>query len=177
MSIWNIFRVRRGDPPRAIDHNSIVAVLERALRVQAGGGINATWDQSGLRLWLAAITHEWILPGRILEAHGPSEDSDGVQRQPAVADSVTYTAGALDRYQRLVDGTYTGMVLRGVRPSFGRPVKGSEAALHKIRPAEVGAMCLILRDKDVEGITIGRLALLPGGSDGETSFMQPCPNP
>jgi len=168
MSIWNIFRVRRGDPPRAIDHNSIVAVLERALRVQAGGGINATWDQSGLRLWLAAITHEWILPGRILERTGADPDL------PA---NVRYTAGALDRYQRLADGSYTGMVLRDVYPSFGRPVKGAEAQLHKIRPAEVGAMCLILRDKDVEGITIGRLALLPGGSDGETSFMQPCPNP
>lgn len=132
MSIWNLFRVRRGDPPRAIDHNSIVQVLERALRVQAGGGINATWDHGGLRLWLAAITHEWILPGRILEATGADPDL------PA---NIRYTAGALDRYQQLPDGSYTGMVLRDVYPSFGRPALLRSRRRRHGRPFWRGPAC------------------------------------
>lgn len=160
--------VRPGDAIEAKLFNSVLGILRRALRIRPAQGLGASWTDAGLAIWLSDKNHEWVVPARILDRTGADPDL------PA---NIRYTVGALGQYTREPDGSFTGFVIRDALPVFGRPVKGAEAQLHKIRPANVGAMCWILRDRDNEGNVIGKIALMPGGSDGETSFMQPCPNP
>lgn len=159
--------VRPGNEIQAAHHNGIIEFLRKVLRVRPAAGVGASWTDGGLQIWLSDKNHEWVVPARILDRTG---------NDPDLPANIRYTVGALGQYTREANGTFTGFVIRDALPVFGRPVKGAEALLHKIRPADIGAMCWILRDRDNEGNVIGKVALMPGGSDGETSFMEPCPN-
>ena len=158
--------VKVGQAIKAKDHNGIIAVLRSWFRLSLGPGLAGKWSSSGLSLYLAHTEREWIVPGRILSKTGVDPD---------IGANIRYTVGAIGRYHyRPPLANPEGLVLIDVLPSFGRPYKGAEAAIAKIRPAAVGAMCLILLDKDEEGTSVGKLALLPGGEDGETPYAGVC---
>jgi hypothetical protein len=158
--------VRKGQAIKAEDHNGIIALLRSWFRLRLGPGLTGKWTSGGLSLNLSHTEREWILPGRILSKTGGDPD---------IGANIRYTVGAIGRYHyRPPFADPQGLVLVDVLPSFGRPYKGAEAAVAKIRPAAVGAMCLILLDKDEEDASVGKLALLPGGEDGETPYAGVC---
>lgn len=166
MNPSQLSQVKVGQAIKAKDHNGIIAVLRSWLRLSLGPGLSGKWSASGLSLSLSNTEREWILPGRILSKTGGDPD---------LGANIKYTVGAIGRYHyRPPVQLPEGLVLANVYPSFGRPYKGAEAAVAKIRPAAVGAMCLILLDKDEEGASVGKLALLPGGEDGETPYAGVC---
>lgn len=162
--------VKTGDSIRADDHNGVIAWLKRAIRISPTNGIGAAWTDDGLSIWLANRSKEWMLPGRILAKTGGDPD---------FATNIRYTAGALGRYARS-GNTYTGLVIADAYPRAGRPVKGADASLTKIRPANVGGMCWIVLDRepDNEGgfNDAGSIVLFEGGEWGETLYIEPCPN-
>jgi hypothetical protein len=147
--------VQPGQNVRAEHNNSIVRGLLRALRITTGPGILGKWTDDGLHLMLSQSPN-WFVPARITAKSGGDPDL------PA---NVTYT----------VKGIFEdNAVLTSATPSYGRPVKGADAAFTKIRPAAVGSFCYILRDRNAEGVITAKLVLLPGGSEGETVFFEQC---
>ena len=148
--------VRRGDDIRASDHNEIIMGLVRALSVRTTGRIRATWDTNGLTISETQTEDPLLLPARITKVYGSDPDL------PA---NVKYDVQAIGNPDcKIVAGT----------PAFGRPVKGPDINFTKMRPAKKDAFCWILWDIDIEGKTVGKLAMLPGGSDGECVFYEAC---
>lgn len=148
--------VQPGDRIKADHHNGLVRSLMRMLKITTGPGLTGKWTaDDGLHLMLSQSPN-WFVPARITAKTGSDPDL------PA---NVTYTAKGIFEPQA---------VMTNVAPSYGRPVKGADAAFTKIRPAAVGSFCYILRDRDASGGVIAKLVLLPGGSEGETIFFEQC---
>lgn len=177
MSVTPPRKVRRGDPVRAEDHNSLVEYLQQLVRLKLGAGLSGRFDaQGGLQLLMAPSTLDSnVHPAIILKVNGSATTPAG----PLVASSVRYTAGALGKFSVNPSGVYAGMVLENVLPAYGRQVKGPEADVLQVRPAEVGSFCLIITTMrpEGEGNPVGELCLIPGGTRGETPFAESCSTP
>lgn len=158
--------VRPRDPIRAEDTNRLVAWLRSVIKVKTGPGLASSWNENGLKLWLSSAPSEYVVPAIVLSRTGDDPD---------IGPNISYTVGALGQFTQLPNGDYQGFVLKDVFPSFGRPYKGSESDIALIRPAAIGAMCFILRYKDPENAWVSKLAIMPGGSDGETPHGATCP--
>jgi hypothetical protein len=167
-------RVRPNDPVRAEDHNSIVEYLEQLTRLRLGTGLSGRFDaQGGLQLALAFNSlASNVHPAIILRVNGSATTPTG----PIVASGVVYTAGVIGRFSEPSPGVFTGQVLSDVLPAYGRQVKGPEADVLMVRPAEVGSFCLIITTMrpEGEGNPVGELCLIPGGTRGETPYAESC---
>lgn len=147
--------VARRQPVQAEQFNALVADLRAALNVRTGPGLHATWNEGALSIVLTAAPFDWFVPARIDAVTGGDPDF------PA---NVLYTA----------TGIFEKITLTQVPPDYGRPVKGADKAFTKVRPAKVGSLCYIIRDRDVEGVIKPKLALFQGGDEGECVFYEQC---
>lgn len=162
-------RVKTGDAIRAGDHNGIVDWLLRRIKVRTGPGLAARWGEDGLMLTLVGAGMErHLLPGIVLARSGV--DGSGI----GLASAVKYTAGALGKFREVSAGVYTGMVVEDQLPAYGRIFKGTEASTAKVRAAEVGSFCTIVRRHDGEGGTEGEIWIPLGGTRGETPLGEVC---
>lgn len=157
-----------GDRVRAAHHNSVVAWLLARLRVRTGPGLSATWGEGGLMLSLVGSADDrHILPAVILAVSGA--DAGGL----GLASQVRYTAGVLGKFRGNAPN-YEGFVVRDQLPAYGRLFKGPEASIAKVRAAEVGSFCMVVRRHDMEGAATGEIWLPVGGSRGETPLGEAC---
>lgn len=170
-------KVKPGSRVRAEDHNSIVEYLQQVIRLSLGPGLSGRFDPMGGLNLVRSMTalDSNVHPAIILKVNGSATTPAG----PLVASSVRYTAGALGKFSVNPSGVYAGMVLEDVLPAYGRQVKGPEADVLQVRPAEVGSFCLIITTMrpEGEGNPVGELWLPPGGTRGETPYAESCSSP
>lgn len=146
--------VDRGQPIYAEDFNRLIDDLERSLTLRLGMGLQGTWTQQGISLAAAADRDDFIIWARITAKTGSDPD---------LAENIRYDA------QGIFEGS---CVVTNVYPSAGRPVKPDQAV--RIRPAKVGALCFIVRDKQTDGTITPKLWLPGEGGEYESLNVKKC---
>jgi len=148
--------VNRGTPIFADDLNRLIDDIERAMTLRTGAGIVGSWANSGMVLALAGGQSDGFVLARITAKTG---------LDPDIAENIRYDAKGIFE---------SGAVLTNVYPSCGRPVKPDQAGIVRIRPAKVGALCWIVRDKQDDGTTIPKLWLPGLGGEYESVNWKKC---
>jgi hypothetical protein len=129
-----------GEPLRAARLNELVDGINGATPTRP-----RTIIDSAVAETISALSPNDLIQCRIVTVNAP-----GAGANSELPSDVRYTVRGIGQ---------TGIVLVGVYPKYGRPVRGNEA---RIWPARVDDICYIVRRPTSERKVVGELMLLPG---------------
>ncbi len=147
----------KGGKIRADDHNAFQREVNQALTVLPGQGIQATWGRGGIAIAASIDRRQDFLVWARITARTGSD--------PDLAENIRYSAKGIFQ---------SSAILTNVYPSCGRPVKAAQAGNVRIKPAVIGALCFIVRDKQPDGTITPKLWFPGEGGDYEALNVKKC---